>query len=215
MKIKCRCVKCRAEFEYEPVQVQSRKGRWRSILRYVCDECREARARYDKKKWKKHVRAPVRNRGKAERRANMADGYECSLAEVGRRLGLDTSTVEMVQRSVLKKIRSSPELREAFAQYSEAGMPRIKELLAGVRGRDERSADRLLEMQLQVADFWAAYERLQAEARQLDSDPPPVRDLPLWRQRERRAVRAVQAEMAEIMAEIVQFQNLLQKDFEA
>jgi hypothetical protein len=206
-----RCIKCRCEFTYEPVLTQ----RGKPILRHICDECRSARVRFLKKKWKKKVRAPIRNRAKQEpRAAGKADGYAATFEAVAKRMGLHPSTVEMIQRAALDKIRSSPELREAFEHYAEAGMPRIKELLEGDRNARARG-ERLLEMQMQVADFWDVYERLQGEVRALDSDPPPVCDLPLWRQRERRALRLVQAEMAEIMAEIVRFQNVLQKEFQA
>ena len=204
-----RCIKCRGNFKYEPVLTP----RGKEILRHVCDDCRAARERFSKKSWKKLVRAPVRNRTKGEPRSIPADGYEATLDTVARALGLDLSTVEMAQRSALHKIRASPELREAFEQYAEAGMPRVKELLAMGGGREERRAQRLLELQLQVADCWQVYEAVLATARALDADPLPLRNLPLWRQRERTALKRVNAELTEILNEIAGFQKLLRTEF--
>lgn len=204
--LKARCIKCRTVFEYEPV----RTIHGRPICRHVCDECRTGRKKFLSRRWNHRWRDPIRKRSKHEPRATTLDGYVHTLEEIGQHLKLNTSTVEMAQRSALAKIRASTELREAFQQYTEAGMPRVKELLDG--GSDR--AERLLELQMQVADFWQVYETLQQRAQAMDTDPLPLRDLPLWRQRERRSAMAVQEELAEIMGEIIRMQGLLKNELE-
>lgn len=202
-----RCSKCKHRFKYEPVFVDGQpRGR------HVCDDCRRSRARFLKKQWKKQVRAPMRDRGDKEDRA--APNEFTSRQVIAQALGIDHSTVEDIERKALAKIRNSPALVEAFAHYAEAGMPRIKELIGELTTRKPKTdrAALLLEYQLQVADFWAVYESLVAQAAKLDAVPEPFAELPLWRQRERRAGLSVLAELEAILAEIAGIQSAIKKE---
>jgi len=203
-----KCGKCQAAFAYVPM----RTTRGNVIERHVCDACRRGRKNWLNKKWKAAVVAPVRNRTGEERAK--PNEFEASRAEIARKLGLNHSTVEMAERSALAKIRRSPELQEAFRDYAEAGMPRVKELVGALIAP---SADVLLEYQMQVADFWAVYDRLKAEAAAMDVQMEALAagaamgDMPLWvqRQQRREAQAAVVAELREILMEITRFQSLL------
>lgn len=194
-----RCLKCRAKFEYVPMLTAT----GRVIPRHICDACRKGRSHWLKRQWKKQAREPVRKRQPSEKRVNQNE-HGASLESVGKAMGLHHSTVEMIEREALGKIRNSPELKEAFEHYAEAGMPRIKELIGALT---TPPAEALLEYQMQVADFWQVYESLAAAEKAALTASGPLTGLPLWRQRE-----GVAAELQEILRSIAGFQKLLAKE---
>lgn len=209
-----RCGKCKVKFLYEPVLVA---GHPRS--RHVCDSCRRTRKNYLTKQSHARGRSHLRKGDKEAR--TPSNEYE-SRKKIGQALGLDQSTVELIERTALAKIRHSPELKEAFAHYAEAGMPRVAELIGSLVKPDRSGL--LLEYQMQVLDFWQVYERLVAEAAQIDAaddrrHPQPYADLPLWKQRQRQrdagpksGGQSVQAELEGILREIANMQKALKAE---
>ena len=206
------CVKCNSEFGYQPVRTSTGKP----VRRHICDVCRDTRKSWLNKRWKAQVVTPVRKRKATEARAKPLE-YE-SRNKIAKALGLDQSTVEMIERSALSKIRDSPEMMEVFHHYVEAGMPRLKELVGELRDGPAEASDlgaELLEYQLQVADWWQVYDQLREEARQLlavpGTRPPGIEDTPLWRQSDALQGLSVVAELEQILQEIATFQKALAK----
>jgi len=218
--LKAVCVKCKSKFSYRPVRTTTGKP----VLRHICDECRDTRKSWLNKRWKAQVVTPVRKRKATEARAKPLE-YE-SRNKIAKAMGLDPSTVEMIERQALSKIRDSPEMMDTFHHYVEAGMPRLKELVGAMHDGSLRDGHQgggtapdlgaeLLEYQLQVADWWQVYERLKDEARELLAPPPDrppgLADTPLWRQSDALQKLSVLGELEEILQQIARFQKALAK----
>ena len=213
--LKAVCVKCKSKFSYRPVKTATGKP----VLRHICDECRDTRKNWLNKRWKSQVVTPKRNRKVTEARAKPKE-YE-SRRKIAKVLGLDPSTVEMIERQALSKIRDSPEMMDTFHHYVESGMPRLKELVGSLRdghqgdGPEKDLGSELLEYQLQVADWWQVYERLKDEARELLAPPtdrqPGLENTPLWRQSDALQKLSVLGELEEILQQIARFQKELAK----
>ena len=213
------CKLCHSGFEYRPVKTRAGKP----VPRHICDACREARKNWLNKRWKAKVVKPTRNRRVNEARAKPLE-YE-SRNKIAKAMGLDPSTVELIERQALAKIRGSPEMMEVFHQYVEAGLPRVKELVGALsrpagqsiqaRQREKDLGAELLEYQLLVADWWQVYDKLKEQARELlaprPDRPAGLEDTPLWRQSDALQKLSVLGELEEILQQIAGFQKELAK----
>jgi hypothetical protein len=155
--LKSVCFKCHSPFEYRS-HVTAQGKPLNGTCRHVCDDCRARRKRWLDKRRKRLVVAPIRKLSLREQRAR--PGEFTSRRLIARHLGIPPSLVADIERSALHKLRSSPELKEAFRQYQEEGMPAIEELVKTLR---TPCSELLLGYQLEVADFRRVYERLEAE----------------------------------------------------
>ena len=152
-QVTCRCGRCGTEFEYEEKVVAwhcQGQVRTRRVVRRVCTDCREGRKRWATKRTRK------------PRKLGLDPKVTASLpsrVEVGRQLGMTPSQVEEVERRALMKLRSSPELSEAYANFKESGMPMLQELMRQLR---QPLPDRLLEWQLELMEWWRVQEAAQS-----------------------------------------------------
>lgn len=76
-----------------------------------------------------------------------------TLEEIAQALGVDVATVRQGELAALKRIRSSPELMELWANVKESGFP-----VGEMPKRDPGEA--LLDYQLRVAGWWQTHDRM-------------------------------------------------------
>ncbi|MGA3265520.1 MAG: hypothetical protein ABSE16_01705 [Verrucomicrobiota bacterium] len=151
------CTKCRRRFEYQ-ARVTPQGNPTNGIYRHVCDACRARRKRWLDLKRKRNVVAPIRKISGREERAR--PGEFTSRNRIADELGIHQSLVADIERSALHKLRSSPELAEAFRQYKRDGMPEIEQLARALKAS---GSELLLGYQLEVGDFWKVHDRLESE----------------------------------------------------
>ncbi len=167
-----RCVHCGQPFEYVQKRIKLKfqtgqsqgKGNkevWRRVNRRVCPACAQARKQWLHKK--NDHRCPHKLGIGAK------PGEFRGKREIGEALGLTLGQVEVLERSALSKLRNSPELRAAYDNFKEEGMPLLDQLVALLR---QPGDDRLLEHQLELMDFWRVYDEarragLTAESREI------------------------------------------------
>ena len=78
---------------------------------------------------------------------------------MAREMGISLGQLAALELTALRKLRDSPELREAYDNFKEDGMPMLEELMASLR---QSRADRLLGYQLELLEFWRVYADVRA-----------------------------------------------------
>ena len=113
-----RCQGCGCKFEYK-----KRKPKY-------CGECRGLKASADVMRWRKRQAKPAAGESFQGMRLGMVQLEGQTYEAVGKALGLDPRTVRYLERELLARIRSNPELRELWdtcrSELSTGG-----EILAG------------------------------------------------------------------------------------
>lgn len=149
-----RCRHCGQPFEYEQETVACHvKGRkvWRRVVRKVCDLCHQARKNWLHKR--SHAKQP-RALG-----INAKPGEFRDRNDIAREMGLTKGQLQGLELAALQKLRNSPELRAAYDNFKDEGMPFLDQLMASLR---RPGADRLLEHQLELVEFWRVYGEARA-----------------------------------------------------
>jgi len=125
------CRYCHQEFEYEPAMSQGRRGGARQSAREICDECRAGRQHWLKRVGKAKDRAERLN--SVAPRSTAYGDFGLTTEATAARLRISTRQVERAEASALKKLRNSPELREAYDKYKEEGLPLVEYIRAVLR----------------------------------------------------------------------------------
>lgn len=141
------CKFCLQAFEYLAPAGERRR-------RTVCDPCRETRKKWLRKQWKQRQPRPARRAERAK------PGEFRSRPAMARDLGLTLAQVRQAEDSALAKLRSSPQLQEAYAYYKEDGLPFLKELLAALQEAPPETT--LLDRALELLGHWRVHDEVRA-----------------------------------------------------
>jgi len=163
-RVQAQCRYCGQWFMYEAKAVTRRLGRKRAkkrSKRCVCNACHEGRQRWIKK----------RTRPKRAMDFHGLPGDFTPRSVVAERTGLTPGQVEEMERNALDKLRSSWELAEAYRIFKQSGGPMVTNLrahiCAAVVAREE---DRMLELQLQLVDYWQVHDLAMAVGMKREAD---------------------------------------------
>jgi len=160
-RTQARCRYCGQFFGYE-LRPLKRRVQFRS--RHVCDACLRTR---------QHRNPPPQflpGDGIDSLPGDFADQWEIAL-----QTGLTPFQVEEAERRALAKLRSSPELREAYELFKADGMPQVhllrKHLRVALKAREQAL---LRQLQTEIVDWWRVHDLALAQG--LNEEASEIRE---------------------------------------